>query len=643
MSDDRFKQARRSLINQQARPQQSPAIEDYGDDSEGSTQMVDLQALQAGAAQQAGGGAFGGAADYGDDSEGSTQMVDLQALQAGAAAQQASPFGGTADYAESEGSTQFVHLSDLQAGPPPAADYSGGSSGESTQFVDLNALAAGAQVSQAGMFRSTPIEQDPVLKQGYQFGAEGIQRFGDITLVFARNALGRDVVLKRVWEGPPEQMPAWLRDRIMQIAQIQHPSLTRMNGLFAGGSGCWIELERPPGMRLTHILQQGVQPIEKVSTWAKELAQAIQTIHGFGILYGSLTPDAIWIDERAGTVMLEPYDALAFELRGNLGPFGAPEMSTPPDQRPVTPATDVYSMAMVLVAALTGNPPDVTKLVEIKNPKLLTAIKAALYPDPNRRPVNFDELLAGLGPSGGSAGGKKLPVDPKLIAAGAVGLLLIVGLLFMGGDPPAEEPKPDEIAAASDKDPAEAKKPAVPGAVVEDKRLTIEMSFEKNPPKEASPDSPDEKKEPSDKEIAKAAQERQSALKLIAEAKTFQEKYREDNYKQAFVALNHAIELQGEITDSDRRIWKDMLTDPLVYKYQLSYITMVEDRLFKENGSITNALPPYRQLKQVYPLAPAGKFFEANGKAEVKELSATKKKAKKKDEEEEESEEESEE
>jgi serine/threonine protein kinase len=648
MSDDRFKQARRSLINQQSRAPQAQSFEDYGEDSEGSTQMVDLQALQAGAAAQPGG--YGGAPNYGEDSEGSTQMVDLQALQAGAAAQPAPAsrpgmgsgqviMGGGAP-ADLEGSTQFVNLNELQAGPP-AANY-GGSSGESTQFVDLNALAAGAKVSQPGMYSSVPIEQDPVLRQGYQFGAEGIQRFGEITLVFARNALGRDVVLKRVWEGPPEQMPAWLRDRIMQIAQIQHPSLTRMNGLFAGGSGCWVELERPPGMRLTHMLQQSAQPMNKVAQWIPQVADAIKTIHGFGILYGSLTPDAIWIDERTGQVALEPYDALAFELRGNLGQFGGPEMSTPPEQRPVTPASDVYSMAMIITASLTGNPPDMNKLAALQNQKLLTAIKAALYPDPQRRPVTFDELLGGLG--GGGGGGAKAGPDPKILAVGAVALVLVVVLAVMmmggggGGEAPAEA-APAEAAAEptpDDKKPAE---PSSPNEVVKDARLTIVTDFDKNPAEATKPTLTAPKKEPSDKELAEASQERQKALKLIDEAKTLQEQYREDNYKQAFIALSRAVALQGELTQEDRNVWATLVSTPAVYKYHLSYLASVETRMTEPNGSVTRAQLPYRQLKGIYPLTPAAKFFEANGKANVKILTPQKKKSKAKADEEEEGEE----
>jgi serine/threonine protein kinase len=640
MSDDRFKQARRSLINQQARPQHAPVIEDYSD-SEGSTQMVDLQALQAGAAAQRGvGSPFGAPADYGD-SEGSTQMVDLQALQAGAAAQAGGIGGMSGGYGAArhaipnytdDGSTQMVDLQALHAGAAAqqtAANYST-SSGESTQFVDLNALAAGAAVSRAGSYGGTPIEQDPVLRQGYQFGPDGIQRFGEITLVFARNALGRDVVLKRVWEGTPEQMPTWLRDRILQLAAIQHRNLTRMNGLFAAGSGCWVELERPPGIRLTHLLQSGPQPMEKVAGWAAQVAEAISAVHGFGILYGNLTPDAVWVDERTGQVMLEPFDALAFELRGNLGSFGGPEMSMPPEQRPVTPASDVYSFAMVLIAALTGNPPDVTRVVQIQNKNLVQAIKAALYPDPSRRPVNFDNLLSSLRDGGKGATGA-LPVDPKLLAAGGVGLLLIVGMLVMGGgggEQAAGAPSREQAAQSAAR--PEKREPPKPGVVVADARVRIETSFEKNPGEVMQTGKTRaEKKEPTDKELAEAAQERQKALRLIDESKTLQEKYREENYKLAFMALCRAVKLQGEMTTDDRRIWAELISNPLVYKYQQSYVMDVENRLTGANPSVTNAQLPYRQLMQVYPQAPAGKFFEANGKASIKIVEAKKKSKKK--------------
>jgi serine/threonine protein kinase len=638
MSDDRFKQARRSLMSDQ-----EPS---YGD-SEDATAMVDINELRQGGPQFApppnfgaeddydatemvampdfgsspSGGGAGGKIQIGGapaDPEGSTQFVNINELAAGP------PPGMGGGAVDGDGATQMVDIATLQAGapvPPPGGgaghvpDY--GSSGYegSTQFVDLNALAAGQVGAQPGgtMGQLSPVEQDPVLIQAYEFAPEAIQRFGQYTLVFARNkATGADVVLKRVWEGMPDQMPEWLRTRVNQLSQIVHPKLAALNGLFASHSGAWVELERPPGMRLTHVLQQrGTLPDKEVGKIAHQVAQAIQSVHAYQILYSTLTLDAVWVDEN-GDAKIEPFDVVAFEERGDLGPFGAPEMRQPPEQRPVTPATDVYSFAMVLINALQGQP-DPALAGQVKNKKLSAALTAALDPNPHTRPATFEPILSAIGGGGAS-------IEPKqiaLIAVAAVAVLGVVAVLLMPGEQAAqviEDPNAplaeEQRATNESRDKAEP-----PGPVIDDPRLVVVSSFTYNPASDDGDPTTDDKPAfpidngKADTLVKQARKNFESASKYRAEdAKSMRREALED--------LARAIRYRGGTPGpQELMLAREFAQDDKMEEVRLSIVDEVEDHLFKKDVSAVSL--SYKKLNTIDAVANDVEFFVGNTKAKV--------------------------
>lgn len=631
MSDDRFKQARRSLMNQ---PQ--AGMPQY-EDSEDATAMVDLNALQAGGPQ------FQPPPNYSNDysqDEGATQLVDLNALQAGPPAAAPPPMssgfgvapadqssgvmiGDGRSVADFEASTQFVNLDALQAGPPaaappmgappmgapPVADYGAGPVHEgSTQFLDINALAAG-QFSGPQIQASDlqPVEQDQALLNDFTFGTESIQRYGDITLIFATNKrTKKEVVLKRVWEGSPHSLPDELLSRIQLLKEIKHPKIAEMYGMLMAGSGVWAELQRPPGMRLTHILQQGPKDERVVAKWMKQVADGLQAVHDRSILYGSLTTDAVWLDEQTGKVMLEPFDVLVFENRGNLGVFGAPELNIPPQQRPVTPATDIYSFAAITLAAITGQVSP-QALETLKNEKLKAALGAALGPDPTTRTTLPAPILQAMGGGG---------LDKRLlipVAALVMVMMLVVVVMSMGGGGEGEQPAGPPVVNTPPIDPMSIQPRIVPpGEVQLDERLKIETSYQLNPPPSQDDDVV---KEPTADDIALADKRLAEARDKFKTAKTAKKEYEVKLFKDAFIALTESSRLRGKMSSDDKELWDEIMENKTAREILGEEIAQVDKRL--RNDGIVAALNPYRALSRMHPQAKAAKFFEKNNKAKT--------------------------
>ena len=652
MSDDRYN----NPSPFQAQPSGFAGADDF-DEFEEATALVDINALRNPPPQHAPAPARQGFtpppsfSDYSDDDEGgATQMVDLNALQGGAEIATSVPDYSTPEVPDYEASTQFVNINAMQAGPPPShqpmAPQHGYHSGPqpfaqpsgpqpfaqpsspsefataaqppvtaegTTQFLDINALSQGQGLGQGAPMGPSgnvgPIEQDHTLRGGYQFGPESIQQFGANTLIFAVTPQGEDVVLKRVWDQSPDSFPDWLISRVQQLNQIKHKHLAEMNGLFTSSSGCWAELGRPKGVRLTHLLSNGPKDPKVVKKWMKQVAEAITAVHKHSVLYSSLSPESIWIEEDTGAVTLEPFDVLAFEDRGNLGVFGAPELQMPVDQRPVTPATDVYSFAAVTLMCLTGqvSPQSLESLQKMD--KLKEALRAALSPDPNTRPTTFDPILKTLGSAGG--------FDTRLLVPIAlVMMLMMIGVVVLKKKkkPAAPQPPvatagptgeaPSNVAAL---DPLKLKARVVaPGEVETDERLKIETSYQLNPGQALDEDEPHE---PTEDERKMADRERARAQGIIKDApRAINDIEREKAYKNAFESLTKISKLEGALDASDKKMFRQLAEDDFARDLYISYIKEVEAPLMNKN--IGKARMPYSKLSKLDPYAKSGAFFE---------------------------------
>lgn len=663
MSDDRFKQARRSLLDRQNQQQRDQGPNDtFGDEfedeatalvdlnkveqqaseqagnhppppgmSDDKTEMMSLDELQRGAAQQrdqprgdhpslmiGDGGGLGqeqqppepanphsnqptapsfdtgegnvqSSSSFGAGSQsGPTQGGQGQGGQAHGGPSGAAPvvIGDTDDF---EGSTQFINLSEFaeESGPQLTPDDHEAGYDGNTQFVNLAELQAGAaQLDQAG----PTIENDSILKQGYQFSAESIQR-GEFSLIFAQNAMGKPVILKQIWEGDSAQMPVEVRQRVAALDQIRHPRLVALNGMLASETGTWVELDRPPGYRLTDIVQQnGPQPKDNVMEWMRQVGEVLSTVHARGFAYANLTTDAVWVQED-GSVVLEPFDVLTFENRGNLGVFGPPELNMPPQQMVLSPATDVYSLACVMTAALTGLPLNLSAVQQLEKP-LPEAITHAIQQDPGQRTPNVEAFFEEA--SGGSGG---LPdIDIKIVI-GAVALLgvLVVGGLYatQGSNQPAPAPGPGPAEPAEPAEPFQkpngepiAAVAEPPGEVFRHESINVKTSFVIKPETAVDDGSglPDPSEVNPDELRIEAREEVDSAKGLV-------KKMQREKYRNALEKMTIAVRL-SEMTEEDEAFISDLLDKDVVEEMRKETHERIDKAFQEDNLSSVKTLYP---------------------------------------------------
>ncbi len=502
-----------------------------------------------------------------------------------------------------EEATAFVNVQAMQNGPPalpPALPNTqnfgsddGDFGGEATDFVNVNDLQ---------MDMGNQILTDSVLTQTYQYGPESIQNLAS-TLIFAQKADGQSVILKRVWNGDPAAFPDDLRERISAVDVVRHPNLVSLNGMLATPTGVWLELTRPPGYRLTDVLtQNGPQPNVVVFGWLTGVGEALDEIHRNGYIHAGLTPDAIWVKSDGG-VMLEPFDLLAFEDRGNLAPYGPREMTYAPEQRELTSSTDTFCLANIAFAALTGLPLDLAKAGEV-DPIVGKALQRALSANPRER---FSTAAEFLKPFQNLE--KKKGILPDLnfkFLIMAVGILMIgvVGLLYFQQQQSANAKRAAALANAA----------PTPFEVPEegpDPRIKVIVDLKNDPLNRLAPRLLDKAEK---RKVEQARIEAREELKGVEKLPSGQ---RKTKYTTSLSTITRAILISGE-TKEDTVFIKELRKRKDVIKMRKDYFTRITDSL--EKGKSGSARINYTSYAAIEPEAPGLAFFNTNKTAKVERL-----------------------
>lgn len=203
-------------------------------------------------------------------------------------------------------------------------------------------------------------------------------------------ASGEIVALKRVRPRDPAAADG-LRRLVSLLNLIGHPHLQRVRELLPAGDQLVLVLDHADGGNLDQLLsgRGGLDPGEVV-TAIGPIAEALGAAHDRGLVHGDLGPASI-VFSSDGRPMLADVGLQAlvsgggdlFGTAGGGGPAGGP-----------TPPEDVYALAAVAYAALTGQQPmpgqphrPLPELVPNCPPGLVHAVEAGLNEVAARRPT----------------------------------------------------------------------------------------------------------------------------------------------------------------------------------------------------------------------------------------------------------------
>ncbi|WKK72217.1 serine/threonine-protein kinase [Rathayibacter oskolensis] len=217
---------------------------------------------------------------------------------------------------------------------------------------------------------------------------ELIGKGGMATVYRARDEiLGRSVALKMFAPGIDDAQDLQRKSsEIRLLAALNHPALVTLYDADDGGDDtggqAYMVMELAEGPSLAERLASGLVAPNDVASMAADLGEALHTVHAAGVVHRDVKPS---------NVLLVPSPLTSREFRPKLADFGiaylidATRITSPgtligtaaylsPEQAhgdPLTSASDIYSLGLVLLESLTGRRPFTGSAIEVTMARLL--------------------------------------------------------------------------------------------------------------------------------------------------------------------------------------------------------------------------------------------------------------------------------
>lgn len=180
--------------------------------------------------------------------------------------------------------------------------------------------------------------------------------------------LGIDVALKTLPAPEPEQHYR-LKQEFRSLADLKHPNLVDLYELFFQDDHSFFTMELLDGCDFAAFVHQGGRPLgdawqARLRGALRQLASGMAILHASDRLHCDLKPSNVLVTEEGRVVLLDfglaralapdpTHHGAPFELAGTL-------VYMAPDEFfgiPVTPASDWYSVGVILYELIAGTPP----------------------------------------------------------------------------------------------------------------------------------------------------------------------------------------------------------------------------------------------------------------------------------------------
>ena len=145
-----------------------------------------------------------------------------------------------------------------------------------------------------------------------------------------------------------------------RVARLKHPGIVPVHDVGVENSTCFIVSEFVEGGSLGDQLARFSPTPEQVVRWVAEIADALEYAHLHGVIHRDIKPANILIDHHGRALLADFGIAQSANKTGSFAPslgtlrYMAPEQL---DGQSATPASDIFSLGLVLHEALAGKLP----------------------------------------------------------------------------------------------------------------------------------------------------------------------------------------------------------------------------------------------------------------------------------------------
>ena len=194
--------------------------------------------------------------------------------------------------------------------------------------------------------------------------------FGAVYLAHDEQLLGKPVVIKFLLEKSlkNEWAVKKFKHEIEALSRIDHPGVVGIldTGQLPDGTP-FLVMQYIKGVSLRTLMKQEGLEFERASTFIRQLGQALNAAHEIGVVHRDLKPENIMLRRVAGGEQVKIIDfgiakvrdsqvapsTVFAEIAGTVA-YMAPEQL---NGRPVSPATDQFSLGVIAFEMLTGRRP----------------------------------------------------------------------------------------------------------------------------------------------------------------------------------------------------------------------------------------------------------------------------------------------
>ena len=246
---------------------------------------------------------------------------------------------------------------------------------------------------------------------------------------------------------------ARLKEEAKRSLRLTHPHIVRLLNFeqdAARGELAFLVMQYVAGHTLNDLLADCPNglPLDRVSKWAKQLAEAIDFAHAQGVLHRDIKPSNVIIDGDDNAYLMDFW--IARELKDTMTRVtGRDSSGTLPYMSPQHllgenhKSNDIYSLAATLYEALKGNPPfvtgDLAQQIQHVGPMPMegqpeyvnAALLAGLAKEKDDRPGSARELVGLLG---GDSTRRRVPArtpDRATHSGVPTAVKVLVGLVVM--------------------------------------------------------------------------------------------------------------------------------------------------------------------------------------------------------------------
>ena len=200
---------------------------------------------------------------------------------------------------------------------------------------------------------------------------------------------GSDVVAKLVPAGAAPERVALLRREARLVRKLDHPRIVAVYGFRDGARGSAVTLRYMPG---GDAARRRGAPAAEVVALGRDVADALEYLHGLGVVHRDVKPSNVLLDER-GRAHLADFGIAAVawgEEDGIVLRGGGSRASMSPQQRagePAQPADDLYALGVPALRAALRAP---------SLPREASDEETAAAPPPVASPLPVPDALRGL-------------------------------------------------------------------------------------------------------------------------------------------------------------------------------------------------------------------------------------------------------